>query len=108
MLMAPHNVCGPVGTVVALHLAASTTNFKIQEHFNDFADAWVKEAVTGMPEVDPVDGCFPLPQGPGLGVKLDEAFVAAHPRKHQFFDLFAEDWQRRQAREGTLDTAPDV
>src|SRR5688572_2455343 len=96
MLMAPHNVCGPVGTAAALHVAASITNFKIQEHFNDFADAWVKEAVTGMVEVDPADGCFPLPNGPGLGVTLNEAFVAEHPPKDAFFDLFAENWHQRQ------------
>lgn len=96
MLMAPHNVCGPVGTAAALHVAASTTNFKIQEHFNDFADAWVKEAVTGMVEVDPADGCFPLPNGPGLGVTLNEAFVAEHPPKDAFFDLFADNWHQRR------------
>ncbi len=109
MLIAPHNVCGPVGTAAALHLAACTPNFKIQEHFNDFADAWVKEAVVGLPEVDPVDGCFPLPNGPGLGVTLNEEFVAAHPREQIFFDLFEENWQRRQARQNTsIDEAPDV
>jgi galactonate dehydratase len=96
MLVAPHNVCGPVGTVAALHLGACTPNFKIQEHFNDFADAWVKQAVTGFPEV--VDGYFSLPQGPGLGVTLDEDFVAEHPRQAVHFDLFAEDWHKRQSR----------
>ena len=96
MLIAPHNVCGPVGTAAALHVAASTTNFKIQEHFNDFADAWVKESVTGMVEVDPADGCFPLPNGPGLGVTLNEAFVAEHPPTDAFFDLFAENWHQRR------------
>jgi galactonate dehydratase len=97
MLIAPHNVCGPVGTAAAIHLAASTPNFKIQEHFNDFADAWVKEAVIGAPTVDAADGCFPLPTAPGLGVKLNEEFIAAHPRKEVFFDLFQHDWQFRQA-----------
>ncbi len=101
MLIAPHNVCGPVGTAAALHLAASTTNFKIQEHFNDFADAWVKEAATGLVEVDPVDGCFPLPGGPGLGVRLNEAYVAEHPPSTGFFDLFADNWHRRQAASQT-------
>jgi galactonate dehydratase len=106
MLMAPHNVCGPVGTAAALHVAASTTNFKIQEHFNDFADAWVKEAVTGMVEVDPADGCFPLPNGPGLGVTLNEAFIAEHPPRDAFFDLFAENWhQRRGATHSDSDSA---
>src|SRR5215216_2773092 len=96
MLIAPHNVCGPVGTAAGLHVAASTPNFKIQEHFNDFADAWVKEAVTGMVEVDPTDGCFPLPAGPGLGITLNEAFVAEHPPKDAFFDLFADNWYQRR------------
>ncbi|OUC09136.1 dehydratase, partial [Litorilinea aerophila] len=31
MLIAPHNVGGPASTAAALHLAACTTNFKIQE-----------------------------------------------------------------------------
>jgi galactonate dehydratase len=79
-----------------LHVDACTPNFKIQEHFNDFADAWVKEAVIGFPEV--VDGYFDLPQGPGLGITLDQDFVAEHPPQGTHFDLFAENWHKRQAR----------
>jgi galactonate dehydratase len=98
MLVAPHNVGGPVSTAAALHLAACTTNFKIQEHFNDFADAWVQSAATGLPPVDAEDGCFALPGGPGLGVTIDEAFIAEHPRQQVFFNLFEENWHRRQAQ----------
>lgn len=96
MLVAPHNVGGPVATAANLHLAACTTNFKVQEHFNDFADAWIKQAVTGMPEVDPADGCFPLPTGAGLGVTVDEQFLAEHPRQDVFFSLYQENWHFRQ------------
>ena len=95
MLIAPHNVGGPVATAAALHLAACTTNFKIQEHFNDFAEAWVKQAAPGLPDV--VDGHFALPDKPGLGVELDESVFEAHPRATIFFNLFADDWHRRQA-----------
>jgi galactonate dehydratase len=95
VLVAPHNVGGPVSTAAALHFAASTPNFKIQEHFNDFAEEWVKEAAPGNPEV--VDGYFALPQGPGLGVKLNLDVIEAHPRQPVFFNLFAEGWHRRQA-----------
>ncbi|WP_081838710.1 galactonate dehydratase [Thermogemmatispora carboxidivorans] len=95
MLVAPHNVGGPVSTAAALHLAAVTPNFKIQEHFNDLNEEWVKQAAPGNPEV--VDGYFSLPQGPGLGVTLDESFVTAHPRQRIFFNLFAENWHLRQA-----------
>ena len=79
MLIAPHNVGGPISTAAALHLAACTPNFKIQEHFNDFAEAYVKEAAPGNPEIE--DGYFALPSGPGLGVTLDEDVVAANPRR---------------------------
>jgi len=97
ILMAPHNVGGPVSTAAALHLAAVTPNFKIQEHFNDFADEFVKSAAPGNPEV--VDGCFELPSGTGLGVELDEGFVADHPRSEVHFDLYAQDWHLRQQPE---------
>jgi galactonate dehydratase len=95
---APHNTGGPVSTAACLQLAACTTNFKIQEHFNDFVDSWVKQAAggPGYPEVK--DGYFPLPQGPGLGVTLNEDFIREHPAQGETFNLFKEDWHRRQAQ----------
>ena len=96
VLVAPHNVGGPVSTAAALHLAASTPNFKIQEHFNDFAEAFVKQSAPGLPEV--VDGYFALPPGPGLGVKLNEDVIRANPQQQLHFNLFTEDWHKRQAR----------
>ena len=76
---APHNVGGPLSTAACLHLAACTTNFRIQEHFNDVVDSWVKEAATGPGYPEVVDGYFPLPGGPGLGVELNEDFIREHP-----------------------------
>ena len=95
VLVAPHNVGGPISTAAALHLAACTTNFKIQEHFNDFTEAFVKESATGNPEV--VDGYFRLPQGPGLGLTLHEDLVLEHPAMAIHFDLFKDRWHLRQA-----------
>jgi galactonate dehydratase len=95
VLVAPHNVGGPISTAAALQLAACTPNFKIQEHFNDFSEAHVKQAAPGNPEV--VDGHFAIPSAPGLGVTLDEDVVRAHPMREIHFDLFAEDWHFRQA-----------
>src|SRR5690606_36404114 len=97
MLVATHNVGGPVSTAAALHLAACTPNFKIQEHFNVFAEAYVKDAAPGLPAVK--DGYFSLPQGPGLGVTLDEEVIKAHPRQQVHFNLFADDWHKRKAVE---------
>jgi galactonate dehydratase len=96
--MAPHNVGGPVSTAAALHLAAATPNFTIQEHFNDFAEAYVKQVAPGNPEV--VDGYFTLPDGPGLGVTLDEDLVRANPKRTIRFDLYKDNWHLRQADAG--------
>lgn len=94
MLIAPHNVGGPVSTAAALHLAACTPNLKIQEHFNDFDDPYVKESAPGLPEV--VDGYFALPEGPGLGVTLNEDLIREHPQQEVHFNLFADDWHKRE------------
>ncbi len=94
MTVAPHNVGGPVSTATALHFAACTTNFKIQEHFNDFSEAWVKEAATGCPEV--IDGYFSLPSGPGLGMELNEDLIAQHPYREGSFNLWEDDWHKRE------------
>ncbi len=98
VLVAPHNVGGPVATAPDLHFAASTPNFTIQEHFNDFAEDWVEQLAPGNLEV--IDGYFGLPHGPGLGVTLDLNEVQRHPRERIFFNLYDESWHRRQATVG--------
>lgn len=100
VLMAPHNVGGPIATAAALHLAACTPNFKIQENFNDFDEPYVLASAPGLPAVE--DGYFPLPPGPGLGVTLDEAVVAEHPEQRIHFNLFKEGWHKRDARMASM------
>src|SRR5262245_11826102 len=80
LLMAPHNVCGPVGTMANVHFAVATPNYKILEHFNDFADQWVKDLVDNAPQVAVEDGCFGLPERPGLGLRLNHEACRAHRR----------------------------
>jgi galactonate dehydratase len=93
--LAPHNVCGPVGTAANIHFAVATPNLLILEHFNDFADTWVGDLVDAPPAIDPVDGCFPLPTEPGLGVRLDHGACARHPRTHAGIFLFSDGWEQR-------------
>lgn len=94
VLVAPHNVGGSVLTAASLQLAGATPNFKILEHFNDFADAEIKRVVKGAPEV--VDGYFTLSEAPGLGVELDTDAAAEFPQQQARFDLWAEDWHKRE------------
>jgi galactonate dehydratase len=95
LLMAPHNVCGPVGTMANVHFAVSTPNYKILEHFNDFADAWVHDLVDNSPRVAVEDGCFGLPDRPGLGLKLNHDLCGRHPRTGGRIKLFEEGWEKR-------------
>ncbi len=97
VLLAPHNVGGPIGTAAALHVGACTPNFKSLEHFNDFADPWIADVIRGGPRVSAEDGCFPLPSEPGLGVRIDWDAVAEHPPRPVHFDLFRPGWERRDA-----------
>jgi galactonate dehydratase len=103
LLLAPHNVCGPVATAANLHLAACTPNYKVLEHFNDFADPWVRDLVDQAPSVDPEDGCFPIPDRPGLGVRLNHEVAAEHPSTGARLDLFQAGWERREG----LGSRPD-
>jgi galactonate dehydratase len=92
--LAPHNVCGPVGTMANVHLAASTPNVRILEHFNDFADPWVLDLVDAPPRVGG-DGAFDVPERPGLGLALDHDACAEHPPTGGLIKLFDEGWERR-------------
>jgi len=100
LLLAPHNVCGPVGTMANLHFAVATPNYKVLEHFNDFADSWVHELVDHSPRIDRADGCFAAPQRPGLGLKLNHEVCAKHPRSGGRIKLFEEGWERRRDDSG--------
>jgi galactonate dehydratase len=104
LLLAPHNVCGPVGTAANVHFAIATPNYKTLEHFNDFADPWLSDLVEGAPQVTETTGSFALPTRPGLGVRLNREACAKHPRTRAHFNLFAEGWERRGISAAT--TAP--
>src|SRR5258708_37403917 len=71
LVMAPHNVCGPIGTAANFHFAVATPNYKVLEHFNDFADPWVLDLVDRPATVDSAHACFARSELPGLGRKLN-------------------------------------
>lgn len=95
LLMAPHNVCGPVGTLANVHFATATPSFRILEHFNDFADPWVQELVDHPPRVDPETGSFEIPDRPGLGASLQHDVCRQYPATGARIILFQPGWERR-------------
>jgi L-alanine-DL-glutamate epimerase-like enolase superfamily enzyme len=74
--VAAHNVSSPIATVAACHACASMRNFFIMEfHAQDVA--WWDELVAGSgPLIQ--GGYITLPDGPGLGLALNEEVARAH------------------------------
>jgi len=72
--IAPFHRGGPVGTAAALHAAASTANFFIQEVPlpADDRDVEMRRQLAGAAIETVQDGFLALPGGDGLGVTLDE------------------------------------
>lgn len=74
--VAPHNPLGPIAGVAALHFAVSTPNHVIQEEMVG-AVPWYFDVVQGP--IRMIDGFWQVPDGPGLGIEVDEAECARHP-----------------------------
>ena len=79
IMFAPHSgSLGPVAEYAALHLMAAIPNAIILERIED---DWEGRAKTVIPHPVQKDGFLTVPDAPGLGVDIDEDFVAAHPSK---------------------------
>ena len=77
IIVAPHNVCSPVGAMAEMHLCASIVNFEILEYHAEFYDSHYFDVFQGFPRQR--DGYVELSSAPGLGLTLDEDVIAAHP-----------------------------
>jgi len=64
--------------------------------FDDFADPAVNGLVDQAPTIDQPDGCFALPEQPGLGLRLNHDACGAMPRTRAHFDLFQPGWEQRR------------
>lgn len=76
ILIAPHNPNGPLSTIAAAHVMATVPNFFRQEFMA--VDAPWRDACLSHPL--PIhEGCFVLPDRPGLGFDVMEVELAHHP-----------------------------
>jgi galactonate dehydratase len=74
---APHDgSLGPVAEIAAAHLCSTLPNFLILEHLED--DVPQRYEVM-YPQPTIVDGYLTVPQGPGLGIDIDEDAIAKYP-----------------------------
>jgi galactonate dehydratase len=75
--LAPHNASGPVATAATLQVSALAPTLLVQEMFAPLDAPW-RDAVA-RPAIEVVDGRVAIPEGPGLGIELDEAELELHP-----------------------------
>ena len=73
---APHNPSGPVANAATLQLAACCPNFSILEIM--YSDVTWRKDVTNE-RLFYADGYIRIPDGPGLGIEIDEEACLAHP-----------------------------
>jgi len=73
----PHNPTGPICNLASMHLCAVAPAFLVLEH--QLAESPLYYDVVGGYRPKLVDGCFELPDTPGIGVELDDAVLRAHP-----------------------------
>ena len=75
MSVAPHNMSSPITAIAAAHVCATIPNFLALEYHSRNIPLWS----TMLDFKDPIqNGYITLPDGPGLGIELDETEIAKH------------------------------
>jgi galactonate dehydratase len=70
--ISPHNPAGPVSTAASLHVCAATLRAPVLEYqWNEVP--WRSDLISPPERV--TDGALALPDGPGLGIRLNEALL---------------------------------
>ena len=75
LVVAPHNPMGPLASIANLHFDVATSNFLVQE--SRTLKPFEISSVTNI--VEPVDGYYPIPEGPGLGIDIVESEFTNRP-----------------------------
>ena len=75
--MVPHNPCSPVMTASCAHLDAAIHNLAIQEYTGTEFESPKSDLVKEPLKL--VDGHLLLPDGPGLGIELNEDAFSSYP-----------------------------
>ena len=102
--VAYHNAFGPVQTAATLQIDAVLPTFFLQESFEASWPEWKRSLVSGY-SIE--KGEFPIPQGPGLGIRVDEKAVeryrsdAVEPIGPEPPWVIAGTWVRRTAGDRT-------
>ena len=84
--MAMHMAGNAITLFANIHCAAATENFLVLEHHN-VDDEWYDTIVDGVPKpLVMKDGHIPVPNGPGLGIELNEEAVKENISDGGYFE----------------------
>lgn len=75
MSIAPHNMTSPITAIASAHICSTIPNFLALEYHSHNIPLWSEM----LDLKDPIQqGFIAVPDGPGLGIALDEQAIAAH------------------------------
>ena len=84
--MAMHMAGNAITLFANIHCAAATENFLVLEHHN-VDDEWYDTIVDGVPKpLVMKDGHIPVPNGPGLGIELNEEAIKENISDGGYFE----------------------
>ncbi len=89
MSCALHFAGSPISLMANLHVAAAIPNFLALEH-HSLDIPWWEDLVVGPEKPFVVDGFIDVPEGPGLGVELNDEVVREHLRYPGYFEPTSE------------------
>ncbi len=76
--LAPHNVCGPLGTMASAHVCASIPNFLVLEwHWIDY-EGWDDLTIQDQPVIQ--NGHVVLTDKPGIGIEVNDEVARRYVR----------------------------
>jgi gluconate/galactonate dehydratase len=84
LLVAPHCIASPIGTLASAHLCAAIPNFAVLEFHGQDVPFW-DEMLTGQPRPLIRNGRIQVPEGPGLGAELNEAVARKYLKPGEGF-----------------------
>ena len=76
--IAPHNIGSPIETIGTCHVCAAVPNFLVL-YFNHLEHPYWSDLIVESPLI--VDGHITVPDGPGLGVTVNEETVRRHAKE---------------------------
>jgi gluconate/galactonate dehydratase len=82
--VAPHNISSPLGTIASCHVCSTLANFMVLEFHGTDVPFW-DDLVTGVPKPLIRNGRIHVPDGPGLGVELNESVAREYAKPGEGF-----------------------